>query len=121
MCGTTLAVVTQLGTLPLSATARVAPRPRTLPRDSLLANLQQVGGRLHSTAPSSFVLGDSGPASAAAFFIVFSSVDRIIAATGFVRRLAGSQRRGSAVSRAPYSPLPGGLQEHPRARNSSVC
>ena len=27
MCGTTLAVVTKLGTLPLSATARVAPRP----------------------------------------------------------------------------------------------
>jgi hypothetical protein len=42
-------------------------------------------------------------------------VDRIIAAAGFVRVLAGAQRRRSAVSRAPYSPLPGGLQEHLRA------
>jgi hypothetical protein len=63
-----------------------------------------------------------GRTYAGAFFNVFSSVDRIIAATGFVRLLAGSQRRGSAVSRAPYSRLPGELQEHLRATpNSSVC
>ena len=46
----------------------------------------------------------------AVFFIAFSFVDRIIAATGYMRLPAGSQHRHSAVSRAPYSPLKGGLR-----------
>jgi len=37
-----------------------------------------------------------------AFFIVFSFVDRMIAATGFVRLPVGSQRRRNAVSRAAW-------------------
>src|SRR5216117_3404853 len=55
---------------------------------------------------------------AVAFFIVFPCVDRIIAATGFGRLPVGSQRRRSAVSLAPYSPLVGGPQTQPRCISS---
>ena len=53
---------------------------------------------------------------AVAFFIVFSSVDRIIAATGFVRLPVGSQHRRSAVLLVPYSPSRAG-RRHSRAVN----
>jgi len=46
--------------------------------------------------------------TAIGFRIVFSSVDRFIAATGFVRSPMGSPRRHHAVSLAPQSPPLGG-------------
>ena len=48
--------------------------------------------------------------------IVFSWVDRIIAARGFVRLPAGSQRPRSAVSLAPCSPRVGGPPAQPRCK-----
>jgi hypothetical protein len=60
--------------------------------DEQLIHKQWSVVRLHSTALFSAIAR-----SAAAFFIIFSPVDRIIGATGFVGLLAGSQRRRSAV------------------------
>jgi hypothetical protein len=51
----------------------------------------------------------------------FSSVDRIIAATGFVRLPMGSQRHRSAASLAQYSPLVGGPQTPPRCKRRFAC
>ena len=52
---------------------------------------------------------------------LFSSVDRIIAATGFVRLPMGSQRHRSAASLAQYSPLVGGPQTPPRCKRRFAC
>ena len=52
------------------------------------------------------------------FISLFFSVDRIIAATGFVRLPVGSQRHRSAVSLAACSPLAGGPQTQPCYKRS---
>jgi len=78
-----------------------------------LYTVVQLAMHIYPTVPNSFE-----PFFCTCNISLFSSVDRIIAATGFVRLPVGSQRRRSAVSLAPYSPLMGGPQTRPRCKRS---